>query len=308
MFENQAAIRKRNKKMIDLISRQIEGDGIFPAAIPEVQFMRASQHSSRTSVMYEPSIMIILQGQKRGVLGDKHFIYDPNQFLTLTVPLPFECETIGSESEPMIGMIIKLSPVLIAEILLQMDNPTLNEDRVDVVSTRSLTMHQAGILVRLVESLASQESARILAGNMLREFLYDLMRESGGDNIKCLALNTGKQYQIARILNQMHQHYAEDFDMAQLARTSGMSVSAFHTHFKQITHATPLQYLKVIRLHKARMLMINGNMTASQAASQVGYSSNSQFSREFKRLFGEAPTVNSARIKRDWFSANGRAV
>lgn len=304
MFENQTAIRKRNKKMIEIISRQIVGDGIFPAAIPEVQFMRVSQRTSKTSVIYEPSVVIILQGQKRGVLGDKHFIYDPNQFLTLTVPLPFECETIGSESEPMIGIIIKLSPALIAEILLQMDDPTLSGDEVDVVSTRSLTMHQAGILVRLVESLATQESARILAANTLREFLYDLMRESGGDNIKYLALNTGKQYQIARILNQMHQHYADDFDMAQLARISGMSVSAFHTHFKRITQVTPLQYLKVIRLHKARMLMINDNMTASQAANRVGYGSNSQFSREFKRLFGEAPTVNSARIKRDWFSAD----
>ena len=252
--------------------------------------------------MYEPSVVIILQGQKRGVLGDKHFIYDRNQFLTLTVPLPFECETVGSESEPMIGMIIRLSPALIAEILLQMDNPTLSGDEIDVVSTRSLTMHQAGILVRLVESLASPERARILAGNTLREFLYDLMRETGGDNLKYLALNTGKQFQIARILNQMHQNYADNFDMAQLARVSGMSVSSFHTHFKQITHATPLQYLKVIRLHKARMLMINDNMTASQAANRVGYSSNSQFSREFKRLFGEAPTVNSARIKRDWFN------
>ena len=129
---------------------------------------------------------------------------------------------------------------------------------------------------------------------------YNILSEKSGDNLKFLALNKGRYGQITKVLSQMHAKYADNFDMAELAKESGMSVSAFHSHFKAITHYTPLQYLKEIRLHKARLMMLQDNMTASRAASIVGYSSNSQFSREFKRLFGDAPTIDSAKMKKSW--------
>lgn len=298
MSENENAIIKRNKKMIAIINRLITGEGLFHSKLPDVNFMYSTQHTPLTPVMYDPSIVIVLQGQKIGSLGDKKFVYDRNNYLTLTIPLPFDCETIGSPQEPMIGVIIKLSPTLIAELLLQMDNPALSGEDMDFISTQSLSMHQAGILVRLIESLEHDESARILSRNILQEFLYDLLIGKGGDNIKLLVLNKGRYGQVARILNLMHANYAENFDMAKLARESGMSVSAFHAHFKSITRSTPLQYLKELRLHKARLMMMNENMSASQAAGLVGYKSSSQFSREFKRLFGDAPTIDSAKMKK----------
>ncbi|WP_413724293.1 AraC family transcriptional regulator [Sodalis sp. RH16] len=300
MSELMSVIDKRNKKMIGIINRLISGDGVFTTRMPEINFIRSSKHIPRSAVMYEPSIVIILQGKKIGTMGERLFIYDKNEYLTLTIPMPFECETIGSPDEPLIGILIKVTPTLITEILLQMDNPSLSGEDIEFISTQSLTMHQSGILVRLVESLEHNEPARILSQNILREFLYNILMEKSGDNLKFLALNKGRHGQIAKVLSQMHAHYANNFDMADLAKESGMSVSAFHSHFKAITHSTPLQYLKEIRLHKARLMMLHDNMTASRAASIVGYSSNSQFSREFKRLFGDAPTIDSAKTKRIW--------
>ncbi len=103
--------------------------------------------------------------------------------------------------------------------------------------------------------------------------------------------------QIHAVLNRMHSHYSEPFNVAELAEEVGMSVSAFHHNFKMVTSSSPLQYLKSIRLHKARMLMFQSGIGAAIAADKVGYESASQFSREFKRFFGTSPTEESRRMK-----------
>lgn len=100
------------------------------------------------------------------------------------------------------------------------------------------------------------------------------------------------------MLNRLHTDYAGNYEIATLARESGMSVAAFHTRFKAITSSSPMQYLKNIRLNKALMLMINDGVNASGAAVKVGYESASQFSREFKRLFGRGPAAVAAEMRR----------
>jgi AraC-like DNA-binding protein len=68
-----------------------------------------------------------------------------------------------------------------------------------------------------------------------------------------------------------------------------MSVSTFHHNFKAVTSASPVQYLKSIRLHKARMMLVQDGLNVGAVAERVGYVSASQFSRDFKRLFGNSP-------------------
>ena len=104
--------------------------------------------------------------------------------------------------------------------------------------------------------------------------------------------------QISRVLNRLHTDYSRSYDMTMLARDAGMSVSTFHARFKAITLSSPLQYLKNVRLHKARMLMVQEGVNASGAALRVGYESASQFSREFKRLFGDGPAAAAAKLRR----------
>jgi AraC-like DNA-binding protein len=103
--------------------------------------------------------------------------------------------------------------------------------------------------------------------------------------------------QVARALRRIHEEYAKPLDVETLARTAGMSVSAFHQHFKIVVASTPIQYLKSIRLHKARRLLVQDGLTAGAAAEAVGYVSPSQFSRDFKRFFGASPSEEAARLR-----------
>lgn len=99
-------------------------------------------------------------------------------------------------------------------------------------------------------------------------------------------------------LQHIHTEYAHNLSVEGLAEMAGMSQSAFHQNFKAVTSTSPLQYLKTIRLHKARMLMVYEGLRAGIAAEQVGYESPSQFSREFKRLFGQSPVDETEHVRR----------
>jgi len=87
-----------------------------------------------------------------------------------------------------------------------------------------------------------------------------------------------------------------------------MSASSFHERFKAVTSLSPLQYQKVLRLHEARRLMLFQKMDASDASHRVGYLSASQFSREYSRFFGSAPTRDIARVRDEGFGHGGSDV
>ena len=131
----------------------------------------------------------------------------------------------------------------------------------------------------------------------MRELLYRVLCSEGGRSLRDLLLVNENRTQIHRILQRMHTDYALPLDVGSIAEEAGMSVSAFHLHFKAVTSTSPVQYLKTIRLHKARMLMVQESIGASLAAGRVGYESASQFSREFKRLFGAPPADEAQRVR-----------
>jgi AraC-like DNA-binding protein len=79
-------------------------------------------------------------------------------------------------------------------------------------------------------------------------------------------------------------------------------MSSFHQHFKAVTSMSPVQYQKVLRLQEARRLMLSQTNDARSAAREVGYVSASQFSREYARFFGSAPTRDIARLREEGFA------
>jgi AraC-like DNA-binding protein len=287
-----------NRRLVSLLSELAPRDGFLPSRLPDVSFMRTTRHIPRTPITYEPGIFIMAQGRKTGYLGDKTFIYDPNHYLVLSVPLPFECETDGSPEAPMLAMRIGVTPAAVTELLTQMEHvQPANGAQPQAMQATALDDVLRSATIRLLESLRSADDARILGPQIVREIVYHVLRGKLGGNLRALAAPDSHFGRISRVLNRLHTDYASHYDIATLARESGMSVAAFHTRFKAITASSPLQYLKNIRLNKARMLMVNEGVNASVAAVKVGYESASQFSREFKRLFGNGPVALAAEIR-----------
>jgi AraC-like DNA-binding protein len=284
--------------MVSLLSELAQGEGFIASRLAGVRFMRANRHIPATPIAYDPSIVVIAQGRKVGHCGDKTFVYDPDNYLVLAVPMPFECETLGTPDAPLLGLSVLVTPALVAELLVQIESTPVNgRAGPQAIEAAPLDEALSNAAVRLLESLRSPDDARILGPQIVREITYRVLLGPLGANLRALAAPHSHFGQISRVLNRIHTDFARTYDMETLAREAGMSLSTFHAHFKAVTSCSPLQYLKTIRLHKARMLMVHDGASAANAASLVGYESASQFSREFKRLFGDAPAAVAAQLR-----------
>lgn len=288
----------RRGRLAVLLADLARGEGFSRSEIPGVKFMRASRDWVKAPTSYEPCIVIIAQGRKRGFLGEKVFTYDANHFLVLSVPLPFECETLASPDGPMLGLFIGVTPEMVADLMMGMGMPPpIPPGNPEAVRANPLDTGLYDAAVRLVEAMGSVNDARILGPQIIREIIYRILRTEDGGHLRALAAPHTHFGRISQSIQRMHHHFAQAVDVTTLAAEAGMSVSTFHSHFKAVTRSSPLQYLKAIRLHKARMLMVRDGETAAGAALRVGYESASQFSREFKRLFGAPPATEVGKLK-----------
>ena len=293
-------LEKNRKKMVHLLNGMATLDGTHSSVLDGIRLLRLGCSTTRIPVMYEPCIVIVAQGRKLGYIGDQVFTYDALNYLTLTVPLPFECVTEVAEDGPFLGIGIRIELALLSELMMKMESrggPTLVRPPEASVTATPIDAALSDATVRLLECMLSPIDANVLGPQIIREIIYRVLRGRQGGALQSLLLMDGPRMQMHRILHRMHSDYAKPLDVSSLATEAGMSVSGLHHHFKALTATSPLQYLKTIRLHKARMLMVQDSLGASIAAERVGYESPSQFSREFKRLFGTSPIDETQRLK-----------
>ena len=269
-------------------------NGLFESQLNGVRFFKETNPIPRQPLVYDPGICIIAEGQKTGYLGGRKFLYDTNHYLVTSVTMPFECEAFASPEKPLRGLFIDIDMAqlhdLIGRLGLQAVIGDTNEKGLPCgIGPAVMDEDMADATTRLVRCLQSGIEAQILGPGLVREILYRALCGTQAPVLYSLAMHSGTFSQVAHVLKVMQSEYAAKLDVEQLASTARMSASAFHRAFKEITSDSPMQYLKKIRLTKARDLMVQESMKAYIAADQVGYESSSQFSREFKRYFGQSP-------------------
>jgi AraC-like DNA-binding protein len=268
-------------------------DGPSESHLKGVCFFKETKNIPRKPVVYNPGICIVAQGQKYGYLGGQKFQCDANHYLVTSVTMPFECETFASPREPFLGLYIDVDMAQLHELIsrmdLQLEVSHKEKGLMRGIGPAVIDDDMADATNRLIKCLQSKTEAQILGPGLVREILYRALRGTQGPILYSLAKYNGTFSQVASALNVMQTDYAAKFDVEHLAGKANMSTSAFHRVFKEITSDSPIQYLKKLRLMKAKDLMVQENMKAYIAAEKVGYKSVSQFNREFKRYFGQNP-------------------
>lgn len=267
--------------------------------LPDIQLIYGSQPSGRTPVMYRPGIVFLFSGYKIGYINDRTFRYDANEYLLLTVPLPFECETFATAEAPLAGLRLDVDIFQLQELLMDIGEDPLFRPAMAESGINAATLSEEILCAaeRLLDVMERPLDARILGKQIIREMLYHVLTGPRGGALMALVSRQTHFSQISRVLKRIESQYSETLSVDQLAAEANMSLSAFHHNFKSVTSTSPLQYLKAYRLHKARMMMAHDGLKASAAAMQVGYESASQFSREFKRYFGLTPGEDAARLR-----------
>jgi len=278
------------QRMVKLMEQLAPVEGYNLSALEDIRFLRSNRPLTRTPVLYDPGIVILCQGRKRGYLGDDVYVYDARHYLVVSVPVPFTMETDASESEPMLAVYMRLNFQLASELVLQVDEmpgPNNAQPKGMYASPMDQLLHCSTL--RFLEAMSTPAEAQILGPSLIREIYYRILTGEQGGSLRAALNRQGHFGKISRAIRKIHGCYAERLDVETLANEASMSVPSFHVHFRSVTDSSPMQYLKSTRLHQARLLMLRNAMSASSAAFNVGYESASQFSREFKRFFGRTP-------------------
>ncbi len=287
------------KRMVALLHALAPEEGYNLTALPSVRILRSNRALSRTPVLYDPGIVIVCQGRKRGYFGDQLYLYDERHYLAVSVPVPFSMETDATEAHPLLALYLHLDFALAAELVEQIDRAGTQARTLAPQSMMSTPMDEAmqGSVLRFLEALHRPLEAAVLGSSLLRELYFRVFTGAQGSSLREALAMRGQFGQIGRALRLIHASYAQPLDVRQLADTAGMSIPSFHSHFKAITRVSPMQYVKSTRLHQARLLMVRKAMTAEAAGHAVGYASSSQFTREFRRLFGLTPAAEAKRMR-----------
>ncbi|AYQ90522.1 AraC family transcriptional regulator [Burkholderia gladioli] len=287
------------KRMIALLRDLAPDEGYNLTALPSVRILRSNRALSRTPVLYDPGIVIVCQGRKRGYFGEQLYLYDEQHYLAVSVPVPFSMETEATPERPLLALYLHLDFTVAAELAAQIDREGTAEPvraPQSMISTPMDEAMQASVL-RFLEAMHRPLEAAVLGPGLLRELYFRVLTGAQGASMREALAMRGQFGRIGRSLRLIHAAYAQPLDVAQLAGEAGMSTPSFHSHFKAITQVSPMQYLKSTRLHQARLLMVRQDLTAEAAGHAVGYTSASQFSREFKRLFGATPAAETRRMR-----------
>ncbi len=244
----------------------------------------------RQPKMYTPTICIVAQGRKQIYFGDQTRSYDPDNYLINSIPLPLEAEIQGvTPATPYLGLSLEIESYMVSQLLIEMgEQAGNNQPTEEIIVSTTISERLNDCIIRLLDCLDSPLDIKILVPALKREIFYEVLRGPYGHVLKNCVANHNGANRIAPVVNFIEQNFHLPLDVETIARHAGMSSSSLHDHFKQATSMSPMQFVKSLRLHRAHSLLLSGNQ-AGEASYQVGYNSPSQFSREFKRFFGESP-------------------
>lgn len=291
MNENQAKL----SILGDLIAKYTQQNGLNNTLIGELLIFRETRPHDRIPYMYEPGLIIAAQGTKDIYLDGNRYTYSAGNFLAVFVPMAVECalEKV-SEDKPLLGLAIRLDRHRFAKLLLKMDavaqipqKPVVSNSSGIILATLNPTLLDASI--RLLKSLDDPIEAAVLGEPIIDEIYYRLLSDEQGGALKISLRQQGLIQQISKAVEHLHENLDQPISVDELANLVSMSSSGFHKKFKEVMHLSPLQYAKLVRLNKARTYIMEGR-NISETAYMVGYNSPAQFSREYKRQFGIAPS------------------
>jgi AraC-like DNA-binding protein len=283
-----------------LIGMHAPYDGTFALRVPGVYAIRVSNtNTDRSHALMRSSVCIVAQGAKSVMLGEKVYAYEAGEIAVYSVDVPLAAQiTRASRAEPYLNLKIEIDAQKVAELALKVYPHGLPETQ----EQRAVYVGQAGAPIldaatRLLELVTESADTELLAPLIVDEILIRLLRSPMGARVAQMGRAESSLNRVAKAVSYLRQNFDQPVNVDDLARLVNMSVSVFHRHFKSVTSMSPLQYQKALRLQEARRLMLTAMMDAGDASRRVGYVSPSQFSREYGRFFGNAPTRDINRLR-----------
>jgi AraC-like DNA-binding protein len=245
----------------------------------------------------EPSLTVVAQGVKRTELNGRSYEYRAGQYLVVSLALPVVGGVLhATAAEPFAALSVALDRTVIADLLATAPVRTPSAELAGM-AVSDIEPDLLDPVLRLLRLARSPADLAVLGAGVRREVLWRLLRGQQGALVRQIGLADGRLASVARVARFIRDHYDEPLSIAELAEQAGMSSASLHRHFRAATSMTPLQYQKAIRLQEARALILAAGGEIAEVGYLVGYESPSQFSREYRRRFGDSPRNDRHRAR-----------
>jgi AraC-like DNA-binding protein len=288
------------KHIKQIIEDRVHEAGIVETGVKGVKLFKVTESLRCAPAVYEPTVIAIVNGEKEAILDGNKYVYDSSNYMCCTISMPVEAGTPNaSPDNPLLGVQISLDTRVMTELAIEMENATgaIRKPKGGELP-QGLALARwddtfTDALLRLLQACDNPADMKILGAGRLRELYYAVLKGEAGESAR-RAFGVGNE--IARAIEYMSSRLHESVTIDDMAAQVGMSRAVLHRKFKQATTMSPIQFVKSMRLNQAAM-KIAGGMNVNEAAMDVGYVSSSQFSREFKRLYGQSPRQWSQSIQ-----------
>lgn len=268
--------------------------------LPGVRMVKIVDRTEPTPAIAEPILAVTMQGTKRIALGDKVFEQTPGTFMVVAVDLPIIGQyEQASRAVPYLGFGLDLSSAAIADLLVDAAGSLPG---IQVPPAAGITMGVASAelldaIARLLTLLDRPRDRPVLGPLYRQEILWRVLSGPAGPALRQIGLRDSSLTHIGRAVRHLRANAFEPVQVEELARLSRMGVSSFHKQFRTVTAMSPIQYQKRIRLQEARLRLFHSPHDVAAVGHSVGYTSASQFSREYRREFGVPPSADAARMR-----------
>ena len=282
------------KRFIELLETYTPNEGANLMTNAKFGAVRYSAVDERCPAVDQAFILVVGQGRKSCHIGNQEIDFVPGKCYILFWPMPVEVQIVeASPEKPFLAAGFHLDLARLSDLIQEIDvlEPATSypDAQQFIIASGMLGDNLLDAVVRFMEALSNPQDSAILGKRILEEIYYHLLNNGAAEGLRSLLAKQGDIQKIARAVNHIHQHISQAVPVEVLADLAGMSRTIFFQRFKALTHMSPLQYVKSIKLHAAQRLLKEGR-NVSEAAYMTGYNSATQFSREYKRLFGVAPS------------------
>ncbi|WP_198167600.1 AraC family transcriptional regulator [Microbispora sp. ATCC PTA-5024] len=286
---------------LDELGRRIvrlAGDSRRPLWVEDAMVFAADHVTETMATVTEPMLALVVQGVKRSALGGHVFEHHPGQAAVVTVALPLTSQiTQASRREPFLALGLRLQPALIAQLLVDGGPTAIRPHDGPGLAISDADDRLLDALVRLLRLLEEPRDLRVLGDGVRREIHWRLLNGPQGALIRQAGAADSRLALVARAIAWIRSRYDQVIRIDDLASDIGTSVSSLNRHFRAVTAMSPLQYQKQIRLQKARIELISAPNDVAAIGHAVGYDNPSQFSREYRRMFGMPPGRDAVRLQ-----------
>lgn len=306
--KKRTALERLNHRIKTKLLRHCAEVNNCSTVVDGLTLTRREEANQREHCFYRPAVGLVVQGGQWAKIGSEEYRHGELHCLVTEVDMPGLVRiTEASPERPFLALSMRLDKHLITQLSAEISPAVLSYSQDYSCRGTIVTEVEYELLdafSRLVDLLDHPTRIPVLTPLITRELHYRLLLGEHGRCLRQLHTKGTQSNRIATAISWLRANYRQAVHVGELAARVQMAPSTFNRHFRLVTTLSPLQYQKRLRLYQAQRLMLAEDIDADAAARAVGYESATQFNREYKRLFGQTPYRDIARIQAAGFAAD----